>query len=90
MAVGVFLGVNEESVCTLARIGLGSVSPTPLKAYKSEEYLQGKKLDEKIIKEAALIAAEETRPRSRAQYRKEMSQLMVEQGLIEAFEKIKR
>ena len=66
------------------RIGLGSVAPTPIRAPRAEEFLRGKQGEDRLLGEAASIAAGETRPRTRADYRREMTKLLVEQALKEA------
>jgi carbon-monoxide dehydrogenase medium subunit len=58
------------------RIALGSVAPTPIRAYKAEEYLRGRKVSLEVLKRAAEIAKEEVSPiddvRASAWYRREM------------------
>ena len=72
------------------RIGLGSVAPTPIRAPGAEEFLRGKKIEDRHFEEAARIAAGETRPRSRADYRREMTKRLVEQALKEAVDRARR
>jgi carbon-monoxide dehydrogenase medium subunit len=58
------------------RIALGSVTPTPIRAYKAEEYLRGREVSLEVLKRAAEIAKEEVSPiddvRASAWYRREM------------------
>jgi CO/xanthine dehydrogenase FAD-binding subunit len=90
--------VGAAAVVTLAngnvlkdvRIGMGSVAPTPIRAPQAEEFLKGKRVEDRLFAEAATIAAGETRPRSRADYRREMTKLMVEQALKEAVDRAQR
>lgn len=89
VAVGIVLNIDENKTCLQARIGLASVAPTPIRAYRAEEYLRGKKLSEKVTQEVAQIVAGETNPRSRANYRREMTKLVVKRGLMQALEKIR-
>jgi CO/xanthine dehydrogenase FAD-binding subunit len=85
----VLLVMDEERlVCREARIGLCSVGPTPLRALAAEEVLKGKRVESNLIKEAARVAADQTQPRSRAWYRREMSNVLVERAILEAKEKI--
>jgi CO/xanthine dehydrogenase FAD-binding subunit len=79
----------RDSVCLEARIGLSSVSSTPIRARAAERILRGEKLGEKIIKEAAQVASDEIQPRSRPWYRREMSRLLVERAILQAMEKIR-
>ncbi len=73
-----------------ARIGLGSVAPTPIRAPRAEEFLRGKRIEDRLFEEAAAIAADETRPRSRAEYRREMTKVLVAQALKEAVSQVRR
>jgi carbon-monoxide dehydrogenase medium subunit len=74
--------------CEDARIALGSVAPTPIRAVEAEEVLKGQEMDEKTIEEASASAAEAATPisdiRSTAEYRKEMVRILVKDALQEA------
>jgi carbon-monoxide dehydrogenase medium subunit len=85
----VFLTLDpKDKTCREVRIGLSSVAPTPIRAKAAERILNGKRVEEKLIKEAAQMASEETQPRSRPWYRREMSRVLVEQAILQAMEKI--
>jgi len=92
VGVGVVITVKniENKVCTNVRIGLGSVAPTPIRAEMAENFLQGKRIDDDIINEAAEIASNETSPRSRAEYRKEMVKVYVKRALNQAIKRIEK
>jgi len=79
-AVLITLDKNKE-VCTNARIGLGGVGATPLRAPKAEEILKGKKITDEVLAEAAKVASEETSPVSgieaSAEYKKELAGTLV-------------
>ena len=79
---------HPDGVCTDIKIALGSVAPTPLRAKKAEEQLRGKLLDDRLIQQAAQIAVEETRPRSRADYRRSMSKVLVREAITDAWQRI--
>ncbi|HJX03947.1 MAG TPA: xanthine dehydrogenase family protein subunit M [Dehalococcoidia bacterium] len=68
-----------------ARIALGAVSPTPMRAKKAEKFLQGCELTLDIIAEAAKIASAETRPiddhRASAEYRREMVAVLLRRAI---------
>lgn len=85
--------VVENNICSEAKIALGSVAPTPIRAKKAEEILKGEKLEEKIIVAAAEAAAEEAKPitdiRSTADYRKEMVTVLVKRAIKEALKRKK-
>ncbi|MFH1488378.1 MAG: xanthine dehydrogenase family protein subunit M [Pseudomonadota bacterium] len=74
--------------CVDARIALGSVAPTPIRALKAEEALQGQIINEKTIAEASAAAAEAASPisdvRSTARYRKDMVGVLVKDALEKA------
>ena len=51
-----------DGVLSGVRVALGSVGPTPVRARKAEEFLEGRTLDDAAIEEAAGIAAAEATP----------------------------
>ncbi len=79
----------KDSTCLEARIGLSSVAPTPIRAKVAETTLKGKRIDAKIIREAAQVASDEIQPRSRPWYRKEMTKVLLERAILQAMEKIR-
>lgn len=83
----------KDGTCQEARIALGAVAPTPMRAHKAEEMLRGKKLDSALIEKAALAASQEARPisdiRSSAEYRVEMVKVLTRNGLTQAMERAK-
>jgi carbon-monoxide dehydrogenase medium subunit len=80
--------LKEDGLCQDARIALGAVAPTPIRAKKAEKMLIGKKPDGDLIQAVARAAADETRPisdvRASAAYRREISRLFVERALKSA------
>ncbi len=68
-----------------ARIALGSVFPTPLRAKKAEEALIGKAISEATIDKAARLAMEDCSPisdvRASAEYRKQMAYVLTMRAL---------
>jgi carbon-monoxide dehydrogenase medium subunit len=77
--------------CEDARIALGSVAPTPIRAIGAETMMKGQKMDKKTIEEASASAAEAATPisdiRSTAEYRKEMVRILVKDALQKAAER---
>ena len=77
-----------KGVVGSARIALGSVAPTPIRASKTEELLQGKKPSENLVKEAGSTAQSECNPiadvRASASYRKKMVAVLVRATVTEA------
>jgi len=71
----------ENRICKNVRIGLGSVSPIPMRATKAEKYLTRGKMEDASFELAAEIASTECSPRSRAEYRREMVKILVKRSL---------
>lgn len=89
VGVGVRMTLNSNQKCMEARIGLGSVAPTPIRAYNTEEFLKGKSIEPELFVKAGEIAVSESSPRSRPDYRREMVKVLVKRALDQAFQKIK-
>ncbi len=68
-----------------ARIGLGAVAPTPIRATRTEALLRGKPMNAGLVKEAAQMAASESSPisdqRSSAEYRSWIVEALTRRGL---------
>jgi CO/xanthine dehydrogenase FAD-binding subunit len=81
------IAVDGAGCCAWARIALGAVAPTPLRARRAEALLVGRVLDRAAIGEAAARAADEARPvsdvRATAEYRREMCRVLVARALEE-------
>jgi xanthine dehydrogenase iron-sulfur cluster and FAD-binding subunit A len=77
----------DGSTIVESRILLGSVSPTVVRASKSEEYLKGKVLTEENIEEASQLISEAIHPitdiRTTNEYRKKTSEVIVRRCLLE-------
>ena len=82
---------TDGSRISRARIALGSVAPTPIRAYKSEKELVGKTISEAVLDSAAVKAAEEAKPitdvRASRDYRRSAVEALVRQGLDQALER---
>jgi CO/xanthine dehydrogenase FAD-binding subunit len=91
-AAGIVL--DKTGRCTWARIALGAVAPTPLRARRAEALLVGRVFDLAAIEAAADRAAREARPvsdvRASAEYRRDMSRVLVARALAECFERMGR
>ncbi|MFC2018405.1 FAD binding domain-containing protein [Chloroflexota bacterium] len=70
---------------TDAKIVLGAVAPTPVRATKAENILRGQVISDQLIDEAAQAAAKEAKPisdiRSPANYRKKMVKELTAQAI---------
>jgi len=78
----------DKRVCKDARIVLGAVAPTPLRAKKAEDMLKGKKIDGSLIDHAAQVASDEARPRMGSirgsfEYKKEMVRVLTGRAIRE-------
>ncbi len=80
-----FMITTEKDVITKARIALGAVAPTIVRAREAEDYLLGKKLDENALEKAAELSARVAKPiddvRSSAKYRMHIVKVIVKRGL---------
>ena len=90
-AVAAQLTVDDKGVCQKVGIGLTNVGATPVKASKAEEFLQGKKLDEANITQAAQLAADDAQPssdlRGPAEYKKGLVKELTRRALVRAYER---
>jgi carbon-monoxide dehydrogenase medium subunit len=79
----------KGGVTSVARIALGSVAPTPMRAHKAEKALVGKRLTNETILEAACAAKEECSPitdlRAGADYRRAMVEVLTRRAIETAF-----
>jgi CO/xanthine dehydrogenase FAD-binding subunit len=85
-SVAVALELNEGKVKAVS-IALASVAPVPLMALKTASYLTGRILNEENARTAAALVKTEVSPitdaRSEADYRREMSGVLLERALNE-------
>jgi CO/xanthine dehydrogenase FAD-binding subunit len=92
-AVGtaVYLELDAEGTCTLARVALGAVAPTVIRAPQTEALLVGKRIDEAVASEAGSMAASEARPisdqRGSAEFRRHLVGVMTKQSVLRALER---
>lgn len=79
-----------NGVCTHARIALGAVAPTPIRATKAEGFLIGNLFDENLVIKAAQTASDESAPiddiRSSAEYRREIIKIITRDAIRKAVE----
>lgn len=87
VSVAAIITVSDDR-CREARVALGAVAPTVFRAAKAETVLKGERLEPEVIEAAADAACEETRTisdlRSTAEYRKEMTRVLVKRALESA------
>ena len=83
LGVSVALRLSKDKQIADARIALTVAAPTPVRAYKAEEFLKGKPLNDDVLKEAGRIASSKEccSPRDslrcEAWYREEMIEVFV-------------
>jgi len=82
LGVAVSISLDDDlKTCTQARIGLGVLAPTPIRAKNAEAILTGKKLEPKILRKAGKVASEECKARDsvrgEAWYRRAMVEVLV-------------
>ncbi len=89
--VGVAAAVDLESgdgVIREARIALGAVAPTPIRAPRAEQALRGERLTDAALEEAGRLAAEAARPitdvRASAEYRTQMVNVLTKRAVRQA------
>ena len=87
-AVAAQVTLNPDGACERAGIGLTNVGPVPIRARKAEGWLQGKPLEERTLKEAARLAAEESQPitdfRGPAEYKRDLVRVLTVRALVQA------
>jgi aerobic carbon-monoxide dehydrogenase medium subunit len=78
----------DQKVCRDAKIVLGAVSSTPLRARKAENVLKGNRVDGALIDRAAQVASDEAHPRHGSirgsfEYKKEMVRVLTGRAIRE-------
>jgi CO/xanthine dehydrogenase FAD-binding subunit len=71
-------------------IAFGSVAPTPIRLPSAEDFFAGKGINPSALEEGARLAAEDIKPitdvRSTAEYRKQVSAVLLKQAMEEAWD----
>lgn len=85
------LTVNEDGIITDVKIALGSVAPTPIRAYESEERLRGNPVEDSLLDEVAKLAQDASSPitdqRGTAEYRRIMVYRLTKRVIREAYQR---
>lgn len=95
VGVAAMVRTNPQlSKCVEARIVLGAVAPTAVRAKKAESILTGASITQTVIEEAAAAAAEESKPiddvRASAWYRKKMVAVATKRAIGLAIEQARQ
>ena len=82
------VGVAVVCIRDEIRIALGAVAPTSIRAFKTEELLKGKIIDEPLLEKAGKSALTEVSPisdvRSSQEYREEIIKVLVRRAILQA------
>jgi carbon-monoxide dehydrogenase medium subunit len=88
--VAAFVAVNGDGFITDAKIALGSVAPTPIRAYEAEERLKGNTINDILLDEIGKLAQDASSPitdqRGTAEYRRIMVYRLTKRVVKEAYE----
>jgi CO/xanthine dehydrogenase FAD-binding subunit len=89
VSVALLIEMEGEN-CRKARVALGSVAPTPMRAYGVEKTLEGKKIDETIKDTCADLIKGEISPisdiRASAEYRRWTASVLFRRAIQAAME----
>jgi carbon-monoxide dehydrogenase medium subunit len=92
VSLAVYVALESNGRISEARIALGSVAPTPIRAYDAEALLKGSEPAEALFEEAGKAAAAACNPisdvRATADYRREMVAVLVKRLLRESVKQI--
>jgi probable selenate reductase FAD-binding subunit len=85
------LCLDRAGRCVWARIALGAVGPTPMRAHKAEALLAGQMLTQELVDRVGDAVMQQVRPiddlRASAEYRREMSRVLVRRALADCAER---
>lgn len=91
VGTGARLTLDESGRMQTVRIALAAVAPTPMRALNAEKVLIGNHPDKDLLEQAAVLAAQESKPisdqRATAQYRREMVRVWTLHALSEALQR---
>lgn len=83
---------SVKGTCESLRIALGATAPTPIRAKRAEKLLEGRRLDDKVIEEAAQTASDEAKPRpslrSTVEYKREAVRVLVRRAMQTALSRV--
>ena len=90
--IAVVLRKTGEAVAD-CRIALGAVGPTPVRAYRAEEFMKGKDTSRDMLEAVANVVSEDIRPitdvRATAEYRREVSKTLTRDALTIACKRLR-
>ena len=82
LGVAVLISLEDDGItCSEARIGLGVLAPTPMRALNAEKILKGKRVEDALLEKAGKVTADECKARDsvrgEAWYRKAVVEVLV-------------
>ena len=81
----------EDNLCQKARVALGAVAPTPVRAYRVESVLEGTRIDSETLDTCSRVVTEEISPisdiRASSTYRTQATAVLLRRAIAEALEK---
>ena len=81
----------QNGRCTRARIALGAVAPTPVRAREAEQHLEQQAITPELIEEASTLAVKAARPitdqRGSAEFRRHLVRVLTRRTLTTALER---
>ena len=86
LGVAINLGFHDQQIIS-PRIFLSAVVETPTRLIKVEDYLQGKPLNDQLIREAAELASESVRPQDDARGSSSYKQQLIKVNVRRAIQK---
>jgi xanthine dehydrogenase YagS FAD-binding subunit len=72
----------EDGICEDAKISLGAVAPTPIRATKAEETIKGRAINEKTAEGASKMAVAEAIPLSHNAYKIVITESLVKRAIL--------
>jgi carbon-monoxide dehydrogenase medium subunit len=91
--VAAFISMDRDGSIQEARIVLGSVAPTPIRATSAEQILTGEKPSETLFSRAGEAASKDSKPiddfRASAEYKRAMVEVLTQRALNQALIKVK-
>ncbi len=91
--VAAFISMDRDGSIQEARIVLGSVAPTPIRATSAEQILTGEKPSETLFSRAGEAASKDSKPiddfRASAEYKRAMVEVLTQRALNQAYINVK-
>jgi hypothetical protein len=92
VACAASLTVDQDGVCTEARIAIGGAAPVPIRMTAAEEALVGQRPTVDLFRAASRIVASQLQPGSDvhadAQYRRDVAGALTQRALALAFQRV--